>query len=81
MKKKRKPIKPKTDKIIIHNEAGLAWDLAIDAVSKVVDMGQVSEGTYGRQFSFASDVSPHTLVFVQKNKSGSQAFRLVKRNG
>ena len=70
-------------KIIIQNDTDLTDDMAMRYVSRVIDKGLISNGTYGEQYCHLVTFGDPTkyVVSCTKRKSGTQTFRVYEYGG
>ena len=70
-------------KIIIKNDTDLADDMIMNYVSRVIDEGQVSTGTHGKQYCFLTTFGKPVKYAISctKRKSGTQTFRVYEYGG
>lgn len=69
-------------KIIIQNDTDYSPQDALKFVTKVMNMGMISNGTYGLQYCFLTTYgkNPTTYVSCDKRKSGTYKFIVSNRD-
>lgn len=65
-----------SDKIIIHNHSDLPLIDAMLFARLVMNDGECSIGTYGKQYAFVTQFQNGILVYADKRKTGTHVFKV-----